>query len=80
MTRERRLREYEDLLAGSDFVVHEVVSLPSGFSILDGRIRAAARPRECCGTDHAVAPSSASSAATAEAPAPTSQLSGAFGR
>jgi orsellinic acid C2-O-methyltransferase len=36
--RERHLHEYEDLLAGSGFAVHEVVSLPSGFSILDCRV------------------------------------------
>jgi hypothetical protein len=29
--------QYEELLAGSGFAVHEVVSLPSGFSILEGR-------------------------------------------
>ena len=37
--RERHLHEYEALLAGSGFAVHEVVSLPSGFSILDFRKR-----------------------------------------
>jgi hypothetical protein len=37
--RERHLHEYEDLLARSGFAVHEVVSLPSGFSILDCRVR-----------------------------------------
>jgi O-methyltransferase domain len=36
--RERHLREYEDLLAAGGFTVHEVVPLPSGFSILDCRI------------------------------------------
>jgi orsellinic acid C2-O-methyltransferase len=36
--RERHLHEYEDLLARGGFVVHEVVSLPSGFSILDCRV------------------------------------------
>jgi hypothetical protein len=35
--RERHLGEYEELLAGCGFGVHEVVSLPSGFSILDCR-------------------------------------------
>jgi hypothetical protein len=37
--RERHLQEYEQLLAGSGLVVHDVVPLPSGFSILDCRIR-----------------------------------------
>jgi orsellinic acid C2-O-methyltransferase len=36
--RERYLHEYDELLASSGFAVHEVVSLPSGFSILDCRI------------------------------------------
>ena len=35
--RERHLHEYEELLASSGFAVHEVVSLPCGFSILDCR-------------------------------------------
>jgi hypothetical protein len=35
--RERRLDEYEALLAGSGFAVYDVISLPSGFSILDCR-------------------------------------------
>jgi orsellinic acid C2-O-methyltransferase len=39
--RERHLHEYEELLAASGFAVHEVVPLPSGFSILDCRIREA---------------------------------------
>jgi len=37
--RERYLREYEELLDSSGFAVHEVVPLPSGFSILDCRPR-----------------------------------------
>jgi orsellinic acid C2-O-methyltransferase len=37
--RERHLREYEQLLATAGFEVHEVVTLPSGFSILDCRVR-----------------------------------------
>jgi orsellinic acid C2-O-methyltransferase len=36
--RERHLREYEELLADTGFAVHEVLPLPSGFSILDCRI------------------------------------------
>jgi orsellinic acid C2-O-methyltransferase len=36
--RERRLPEYEELLAAAGFAVHQVVPLPSGFSILDCRI------------------------------------------
>jgi O-methyltransferase domain len=35
--RERRLREYEALLADTGFAIDEVVPLPSGFSILDCR-------------------------------------------
>jgi O-methyltransferase domain len=41
--RERYLGEYEELLVGSGFTVHEIVRLPSGFSILDCRPRASAR-------------------------------------
>jgi orsellinic acid C2-O-methyltransferase len=37
--RERHLHEYKDLLARSGFVIDEVVSLPSGFSILECRAR-----------------------------------------
>jgi hypothetical protein len=37
--RERHLHEYEDLLDSAGFAVHEVVPLPSGFSILDCRPR-----------------------------------------
>jgi orsellinic acid C2-O-methyltransferase len=33
--RERHLHEYEELLAASGFALHEVVPLPSGFSILE---------------------------------------------
>jgi O-methyltransferase domain len=40
--RERYLGEYEELLVGSGFTVHEVVPLPSAFSILDCRPRASA--------------------------------------
>jgi orsellinic acid C2-O-methyltransferase len=35
--RERHLHEYEHLLAGSGFAVHDVVPLPSGFSIIEAR-------------------------------------------
>jgi len=35
--RERYLGEYEELLGSTGFTLHEVVSLPSGFSILDCR-------------------------------------------
>jgi orsellinic acid C2-O-methyltransferase len=38
--RERYLHEYERLLASSGFELHDVVPLPSGFSILDCRPRA----------------------------------------
>jgi hypothetical protein len=36
--RERHLGEYEELLAAAGFAIHDVVPLPSGFSILDCRI------------------------------------------
>jgi hypothetical protein len=39
--RERYLDEYEQLLGSCGFAVHEVVPLPSGFSILDCRPRVA---------------------------------------
>ena len=39
--RERHLAEYEALLGSGGFAVHEVVALPSGFSILDCRPRMA---------------------------------------
>lgn len=39
--RERYLEEYEELLASCGFAVHEVVELPSGFSVLDCRPRVA---------------------------------------
>jgi hypothetical protein len=39
--RERYLAEYKQLLEGSGFAVHDVVPLPSGFSILDCRPRVA---------------------------------------
>jgi orsellinic acid C2-O-methyltransferase len=42
--RERHLREYEELLAASGFALHQVVPLPSGFSILDCRIGASMCP------------------------------------
>jgi hypothetical protein len=35
--RERHLREYEELLGSTGYTLHEVVPLPSGFSILDCR-------------------------------------------
>jgi hypothetical protein len=35
--RERRLHEYEELLAAAGFAVQDVISLPSGFSVLDCR-------------------------------------------
>jgi O-methyltransferase domain len=44
--RERHLGEYEELLDSTGFAVHEVVSLPSGFNILDCRRRAATSGRE----------------------------------
>jgi O-methyltransferase domain len=39
--RERHLHEYEQLLNGAGFAIHEVLSLPSGTSILDCRPRVA---------------------------------------
>jgi hypothetical protein len=39
--RERYLEEYEGLLGSCGFVVHEVIGLPSGFSVLDCRSRVA---------------------------------------
>jgi O-methyltransferase domain len=41
--RERDLGEYEELLESTGFAVHEVVPLPSGFSILDCRMLATRR-------------------------------------
>jgi hypothetical protein len=35
------LEEYEELLGGCGFAVHEVIGLPSGFSVLDCRSRVA---------------------------------------
>jgi hypothetical protein len=44
--RERRLGEYEQLLGGSGFAVHDVLTLPSGFSILDCRASSARQPAQ----------------------------------
>jgi hypothetical protein len=38
--RERYLEEYEELLGGCGFAVHEAIGLPSGFSVLNCRPRA----------------------------------------
>ena len=39
--RERYLEEYQELLGSCGFTVHEVIALPSGFSLLDCRPRVA---------------------------------------
>lgn len=40
VARERQLAEYEDLLGGCGFAIHDVIVLPSGTSIVDFRLRA----------------------------------------
>jgi len=38
---ERYLKEYQELLGSCGFAIHEVITLPSGFSLLDCRPRVA---------------------------------------